>query len=106
MSLNISVKMNKIKNIESFDYNFSFERGIYALVGENAVGKSTVMAAIASTVYPKVISRYGKTEICPESSITLSCNGQTDTYLDSARQGKPGTVQVPDHAGTAPGESL
>lgn len=85
MSLNISVKMNKIKNIESFDYNFSFERGIYALVGENAVGKSTVMAAIASTVYPKVISRYGKTEICPESSITLSCNGQTDTWVADSK---------------------
>lgn len=69
MSLEISVKLNKIKNIESFEYDFRFERGIYALVGENAVGKSTVMAAIASTVYPKVISRYGKTEITKESSI-------------------------------------
>lgn len=26
--------------------------------------------------------------------------------LDSARQGKPGAVQVSDHAGSAPGKSL
>ena len=69
MKLNIKVKLNRIKNIDSFEYNFSFDRGIYALVGENAVGKSTVMAAIASTVYPNVIARYRKTEITSESSI-------------------------------------
>lgn len=85
MSLDISVKLNKIKNIDSFEYNFSFERGIYALVGENAVGKSTVMAAIASTVYPKVISRYGKTEITTGSNITLSCNGETDTWVADSK---------------------
>lgn len=87
MSLDISIKLNKIKNIDSFDYNFSFDKGIYALVGENAVGKSTVMAAIASTVYPKVIHRYGKTEITTDSSITISCNGETDTWVaDSIAQ--------------------
>ena len=85
MSLDISVKLNKIKNIDSFEYTFSFDRGIYALVGENAVGKSTVMAAIASTVYPKVISRYGKTEISPESSITLSCKDETDIWTADSK---------------------
>ena len=81
MKLNIKVKLNRIKNIDSFEYNFSFDRGIYALVGENAVGKSTVMAAIASTVYPNVIARYRKTEITSESSIELSCCGTTDTWI-------------------------
>ena len=86
MSLDISVKLNTVKNIDSFEYQFSFERGIYALVGENAVGKSTIMAAIASTVYPKVIHRYGQTEITKESSISISCNGKTDDWIaDSAK---------------------
>lgn len=87
MSLDINVKLNKIKNINHFEYQFSFERGIYALVGENAVGKSTVMAAIASTVYPKVLHRYGQTEITKESSVSISCNGETDTWVaDSVGQ--------------------
>jgi len=81
MSLAIGVKLNKIKNIENFDYQFSFDRGIYALVGENAVGKSTVMAAIASTVYPKVLSKFTKTEITAESYIELHCNGETDKLI-------------------------
>lgn len=85
MSLQISVKLNRIKNIDSFEYDFQFDRGIYALVGENAVGKSTVMAAIASTVYPKVIARYGKTEMSTGSSIILSCNGETDSWVADSK---------------------
>lgn len=52
-------------------------------MGENAVGKSTVMAAIASTVYPKVIAKYSKTELTPTSSIELTCNGHTDKWIKS-----------------------
>lgn len=81
MSLDISVSLNGIKNINYFMYTFHFDKGIYALVGENAVGKSTVMAAIASTVYPKVIAKYSKTELTPTSSIELTCNGHTDKWI-------------------------
>lgn len=84
MSLDIEVSLNGIKNIKHFQYAFHFDKGIYALVGENAVGKSTVMAAIASTVYPKVISKYSKTELVPTSSIELSCNGHTDRWTAAA----------------------
>ena len=69
MNLDIAVQMQDVKNIHSFEYTFRFERGIYTLVGENAVGKSTIMAAIASTIYPKILSNFGKTEANPESNI-------------------------------------
>lgn len=84
MSLDIKVTLNGIKNIKHFEYVFHFDKGIYALVGENAVGKSTVMAAIASTVYPKVISKYSKTELVPTSSIEITCDGHTDKWTSSA----------------------
>ncbi|WP_312612463.1 AAA family ATPase [Oscillibacter sp.] len=84
MSLEIGVKLNRIKNINEFDYVFHFDCGIYALVGENAVGKSTVMAAIASTVYPKVVSKYTKTEITNDSSIELQCKGKSDKLIANA----------------------
>lgn len=80
MDLDIAVKMHNVKNIQSFEYTFSFEKGIYTLVGENAVGKSTIMAAIASTIYPKILSNFGKTEVTPESSIEIACNNEIDAY--------------------------
>ena len=80
MNLDIAVKMQDVKNIHSFEYTFRFERGIYTLVGENAVGKSTIMAAIASTIYPKILSNFGKTEANPESNIEISCKNEVDRY--------------------------
>ncbi len=83
MSLDIDVKLNEIKNIKHFEYTFHFDKGIYALVGENAVGKSTIMAAIASTIYPKVIRKYSKTELTPTSTIEITCNNNTDRWTAS-----------------------
>jgi recombinational DNA repair ATPase RecF len=64
MALDLQLEINKIKNIQYFNYTFSFDKGIYALVGENAVGKSTVMSAIASVVYSQNLKRLGDSEIC------------------------------------------
>ena len=80
MGLEISVSLKDIKNIRQFNYTFPFEKGIYALVGENAVGKSTVMSALASTIYPKMIKKYGKTELTNDSIIKINCLGKTDIW--------------------------
>lgn len=73
MSLDLYLKIEKIKNINHFEYTFAFDKGIYALVGENAVGKSTVMSAVASVVYRQTLRKLGEAELCEDSSITLKC---------------------------------
>lgn len=73
MSLDLYLGIDKIKNINHFEYTFTFDKGIYALVGENAVGKSTVMSAVASVVYRQTLRRLGESELCPESKVTLKC---------------------------------
>ena len=97
MKLDISITLNGVKNIQSFDYTFSFEKGIYALVGENAVGKSTVMSAIASTVFPQTIRKFGKTELQQNAQIKISCDGKTDVWqynAQTARLSKPEKIEV------------
>lgn len=73
MTLELYLEIDKIKNIDHFEYTFSFDKGIYALVGENAIGKSTLMSAIASVVYRQTLKRLGESELCPESKVTLKC---------------------------------
>ncbi|NLZ83332.1 MAG: AAA family ATPase [Clostridiales bacterium] len=82
--LTIGLRIENVKNIKKFEHEFSFTKGIYALVGENAVGKSTVMSAIASTVYPQTVLRLGNTEVNKNSLIELTCKGYKDiwTYSD------------------------
>lgn len=81
MSLDIYVEINKIKNIERFDYTFSFDKGIYALVGENAVGKSTVMSAVASVVYGQNLKKLGAAELYEESTVTIKCLDKENRWI-------------------------
>lgn len=43
------------------------------MVGENAVGKSTVMSAIASVVYTQNLKRLGDSDLCSGSSVKIKC---------------------------------
>lgn len=80
MSLEIQLEIQKIKNINNFKYAFSFDKGIYALVGENAVGKSTVMSAIASVVYGQNLKKLGDSELCSESKVKITCMGKENNW--------------------------
>lgn len=73
MSLDIQLEIQNIKNIDAFNYTFSFDKGIYALVGENAVGKSTVMSAIASVVYGQNLKKLGDSELSTKSIVNIKC---------------------------------
>lgn len=80
MALDIRLEINNIRNIKKLSYDFSFEKGIYALVGENGVGKSTLMSAIASVVYPKNLTRLNGSELSQDSSVILRCMNRTDVW--------------------------
>lgn len=80
MSLDIHVKVEAIKNIKHFEYEFSFNKGIYALVGENAVGKSTVMSAIASIVYGQNLKKLGESDLNENSAVVIKCMDKENTW--------------------------
>ncbi len=96
MPLEIQLEIQKIKNINSFNYTFSFDKGIYALVGENAVGKSTVMSAIASVVYGQNLKKLGDSELSSESKVVVRCFGQEDiwTYNECAKKLKADPLKI------------
>ena len=96
MALEIQLEINMIKNITHFEYTFSFEKGIYALVGENAVGKSTVMSAIASVVYGQNLKRLGDAELCEASGVTIKCLDKSNIwkYDGGTKKLKPSELNV------------
>ncbi|MCC3380640.1 AAA family ATPase [Paenibacillus farraposensis] len=46
----LKININQIKNIRKAELELPLERGVYALVGINGSGKSTVLQALAQNI--------------------------------------------------------
>lgn len=77
--LNLTIR--NIKNISQCDMELPLEKGLYAFVGENGCGKSTLMLAISLLVKPET-----------------TCQGLFSTVhriFKKSTQQKPGAQQLP-----------
>lgn len=56
--MGIKMTIHNIKNIDDFQFEIPTEKGLYALTGENASGKSTVISCAASAFYVPSFNDY------------------------------------------------
>jgi predicted ATPase len=54
----LNIEMNDIRGIKHLSVNLNFVPGVYAITGENASGKSTLLAALSGLFYPKIFSSF------------------------------------------------
>ena len=77
MKLNMTIK--NIKAIKNLTMQLPLEKGLYAITGENATGKSTITMCASSLFYHFDPQQYfGK--VAQDSMISFELNGQTQTY--------------------------
>lgn len=59
--MGILMKIHNVKNIKDFQFDIPIKRGLYAITGENGVGKSTIISC-ASTIFfiPSMKEYFGK----------------------------------------------
>jgi predicted ATPase len=79
----ISIEIQNLKSIKNFSLCFPFKEGLYALTGENGVGKSTILAALARLVYTGALFKYFKNDGNENTSIKFSHNGITNEWIKS-----------------------
>lgn len=77
MKLEMDIK--NIKAIKSLTMKFPLEKGLYAITGENATGKSTITMCASSIFYHFDTHQYFGA-VKEDSSITFNLNGQTQSY--------------------------
>ncbi len=56
--MGILMKIHNVKSIKDFLFEIPDEKGLYAITGENASGKSTVISSIATSFYNPVLNSY------------------------------------------------
>ena len=72
MSIHLSIK--KIKNINSAELALPFDKGIYAIVGENSCGKSTIMLALSLMIKKSSAKLLSNRDITEYSEINIEVN--------------------------------
>lgn len=73
--MGIRMKIHNIKSISDYEFEIPTEKGLYALTGENASGKSTVISCAATAFYnPLLYSYFG--EPYDGSRIEFEYNGK------------------------------
>ena len=77
----LSLEVRSVKNIENCNIEFDFEPGVYAIVGSNGCGKSTLMQILSILVKTDSIFSLDKDECSIDSKISLKICETVDAYV-------------------------
>ncbi|MCB0094243.1 MAG: AAA family ATPase, partial [Caldilineaceae bacterium] len=70
-----------MKSIRLLNVELAYERGLYALTGENGVGKSTIFAVLSKLVYQGALHKYFRNEGDISTRITFNIDGVENEWL-------------------------
>lgn len=79
--MNVTIKINKIKNINHAEFELPLEKGLFAFVGENGCGKSTLMLALSLMVKTSSAHMLLPYDICPDSTIDIEREDANDHWF-------------------------
>ena len=79
--MDISLKMKNIKNVASAEMSLPFSKGLYAIVGENGCGKSTIMLAMSLMVKTSSAHMLSGDAVSPDSFVEIEADGKKDTWV-------------------------
>ena len=76
----MNIRINNIRNILSCDLDIPLEKGLYAIVGENGCGKSTLMLAMSLLVKPSSSKSFQRHDYKNDSFVDITVDDITDHW--------------------------
>ena len=77
----IDLQISKVKNITELKTTFPLEKGLFALVGENGCGKSTIMLALSLIVKTSSSHMLKSYDITSDSNIRIQIEDKEDLWF-------------------------
>ena len=82
----VNIIIQNVKNIKSAVITFPFEKGLYALVGENACGKSTIMLVMSLMVKTSSAHLLSYSAVNKNTNIEISADGKYDKWYYNSKR--------------------
>ena len=93
MMSDLHLQVKSIKNIACCDLELPLDKGLYAIVGENGCGKSTIMQAMSLLVKPSSRKSFRPFDFTSDSTIDIEVDGTIDHWFVSDGQWTTGVLQ-------------
>lgn len=77
----VDLQIRKVKNVEDLNTSFPLEKGLYALVGENGCGKSTIMLGLSLIVKTSSSHMLKSYDITSDSNIRIQIEDKEDLWF-------------------------
>ncbi|MFA9176792.1 ATP-dependent endonuclease [Klebsiella variicola] len=82
----VRIVIDKLRSVDSFDFEFPINNGINLICGPNGVGKSTVMSAFAKIVYADALNKYFKNdEVQANTKLTYYYDGIISSWIKNSQ---------------------
>lgn len=78
--MSINLKIKNIRNIKTANIELPFEKGMYALVGGNGCGKSTLMLLLSLTIKTSSAHLLTSKDTKEDSIVEIKADGKTDLW--------------------------
>lgn len=76
----IEIELQEVKGIKKLKLSLPFEKGLFAVTGENGIGKSTIFSALSKLVYRSALQTYFRNDGNSTSRIVYRLNNNTNTW--------------------------
>lgn len=83
----LKVSIEKIKNIDIANFELPLESGVYALVGTNGCGKSSILLSVAQLISKHYLGTLRFEDYQQASKVTYTMGGVSDTWTVDMRTG-------------------
>ena len=86
--MELVMRIRNVKSIKDMTFSFPLEKGLYAITGENASGKSTLVACASSVFFHMPMNEYfGKPRGGASIEFTLNDTTRKWEYSDNKWKG-------------------